>query len=442
MTKKEPILVLSKKVFIEKYKEFFDSYNYKNYEVLDWPDELKLEYFLQYCKRRVISHIQNQEYDEYGPIRNKVTFDVDKIFDYIKKELNEHPSGMEKVFEWMSGYNNIFIDDAFDECNLYGKGLMDIHWIVYCCYTIISYNALSTPTNLVWIATDAFEEFRSDSDERYGDDFFKRIQEILRLANTGCYTVTLLRKMMRCPAKIFDNCYFLKTPHQHPSTGFNELVHWCLEMEPSLEHMIQGKTPLVLDAICEMEDEAFHKLWAFLGQELIRLCNQGFESSDVAIIINYGLIFLGCFAVLWDFYDAIEKRCPENYQFLWSKEHTTAHILVHGKFFPVYRWDGVSSLEWPVVIYINLNEFYGDNVKNFIDRRASYRALSRATVESIVIAIAFPSRIRKPTSSLLAITTINNDRGTKVYNNVLAAITLSRDKNYKTKTAGKLVFVN
>lgn len=117
-------------------------------------------------------------------------------------------------------------------------------------------------------------------------------------------------------------------------------------------------------------------MWFTIQNGLKRLC---LEANDVAIIMT-------CFPSSHSMKDFLAENSTYNNQ-LTLADGGPSHFTVNGKLFSIFEWDEVSSLEWPVVILV---VFGSDNY--YIGHLERYRALSRATVEAIVIDAKYPAK--------------------------------------------------
>jgi hypothetical protein len=192
-------------------------------------------------------------------------------------------------------------------------------------------------------------------------------------------------------------------------------MQWLFELNPVLGHKIQG---IQLSSVIRHENnfsDALKTTYAIMDKQLTLLEEQGFDSKSIAVIYQFynqhnylGRIFnwdedahycprkvTSAVLAPYDFQGKdVDFETEKGHPFVecllaYIGERTSAPLnesnALNVPKYPLYLWSNVSSLEWPVVIYLECNpvSLTFEEEKHIIYTR--YRATSRATVKLIHI---------------------------------------------------------
>lgn len=324
----QSLMILTSTSYVQRYKEFFDTYGYKDVKVHTWPGGMVAEDpmasstlpALLACCAKVISSIVLMERG----------LSADNCYRYLKKAASEHHEQLEESFKWLLRYDRVIFDDAFNEVTA------GYDQLVFACAALMVHAAQAHPEKSIWVALDPYRQYNEDSK---GNAI---IRELLKEPSKEAYSVTVLRNVMRCPRNLFDAAY-------------EWARHLQQEVAPTLRHTIQGSKVTFIKKQSKQPTDA---LWDEITNELKNFPKPTLSSGRVAVILG-GPIF----------------TYPES-----------RHTLEHQRQVSIYDWDKVSSLEWPVVIYATCVK-RGD-IARMIDYQR-YRAMTRATEKLIEIVITY-----------------------------------------------------
>lgn len=304
-------------------------------------------------------------------------FGVDSLFEHSPTEIfqligdKKRSARLVRVLDYILKKSDcVLIDDTLDqkestnhakfrECS-FGLSLV-----------LVAYAREVFPEKTVWIALDSYIKHGIRD-----DGYLKYKNNLQELIERGQYYCSTLKRIMRCSEKVFNRAF--------DSEILNQIY-----FETTLGHKIQGSQTIVRIP-CDNYKDGSKLMWEEIYCQLIKLRQSDNDFRHVVVIThNYDLCeyihkqcgFQGILAAMPNQVSSGGLHLNNIGKEL-SHEELEKKLLIY----PYYR---VSSLEWPVVIYVG---FEGTQSN---DTYARYLACSRATSQLIEIILSVNSTSEK-----------------------------------------------